>query len=139
MSAEDYIRADRDGWKLRCEMSEKELAEKTKRSGELEAVLLVCEKLGMVIEDRPAFEGFAIRNLRAQQAEEDAQKLERRIEALEVQLESIKKQRNAATALLDEVSALTNRKGGAFGPASETVVQSVKRVVDELTEMRRRL
>lgn len=90
MGAEAYITADRDGWKLRCAMVEQELAEKSKRVEELEAVLLVCERLGMVVENRPAFEGFAIRNLRAQQAEEELQKLEKRIERVQAELVALK-------------------------------------------------
>lgn len=72
MGAEAYIKADRDGWKRRAEISEALLAEVTA-------------------------------------------------------------QRDAAVTALDEVSALTDRKTGAVvGEPKESVVGSVKRVIDTL-------
>lgn len=162
MGAEEFIKADRDGWKLRCEVGEAQLAEKTKRVEELEALLVVCEKLGMVIESRPAFEGFAVRNLRAQEAEHALKTLEGRYERLNAEearrsrriidfcaevgpvlgydtsdwrsvnfdevlrrIKEVKALRDKAVMTLDKVSALVDRRG-------ETVVEAVKRVLDEL-------
>lgn len=128
MSAEDHIRADRDGWKLRCELVEKELADMKKRAEDAEAVVTTCQHIGISVEPRPQYEGYALRNVRAQQAEAE-------VDALKEQLEAVKQQRNAAIKTLDEVSVLTNRRGGAL-ENKESVVASVQRIVDELAKLR---